>query len=889
MNSSESLTITERLEAALAYAQVQGWRVLPCHTYVDRGCTCEDANCGSKAKHPLTPNGCKDATTDPQTITNWWVETEGYPNVGIATGAESGLVVGDVDISSGGMDSLAEWEKVHGPMPPTPTAQTGSGGLHYYFRYPTGTKVGNRTGIVPGIDVRGDGGYVLAPPSLHASGGSYVWLQPPQVPLADLPEWLFDLICGPRSVPEPSSTEASSAIVMSLARPQPDLTNCPGVGQGQRHNALCRLVGVHLARGDAVEMIEAAALAWGSQCHPPLGSIEVIRTVRSLAVKHDSQQPRRPLVAPHDNVELVALPEPQPRPELHPDALTGLSGEIVRTLEPHTEADPVGVLLTFLGCFGNAVGKGPYFSVGADCHHANLFVGLVGDTASGKGQAWGIARSLMRSADPEWEAECVCYGLSSGEGLVERVKDDEPDESDKGSILVLPAVKRLLCYESEFAKPITAMRREGNTLSALLRAAWDSQTLEVMTRGKSKLKASNAHIGIVAHVTPDELGKLLSGSIEIANGFANRFLWCHVQRSRLLPHGGDSGVLDPFATPLANALIRAKAIGRVRRNLDADRLWESVYASLAEARAGAFGRATERARPQVLRLALIYALLDGSPTITAEHLRPALAVWRYCEASARIIFSPVDADSDDPLEQQVLSIIRLNPGVNRKGLHKALGGHIPASTLVKALAKLRDRGLIRTETVSTGGRPSECWWPIQIPSTPLMSTGSSSASVVTVSAKERTKPEEKEEAQAVAVVGADKQATEDCSFVRTEAAPESGQGGCEETSPLSLADLFITVRDAGGKIVRSDDGYAVQGMENPLLTPAILTALVAHRSELDSIMPSTPPSGGVKPYPSPTPTSDAEPLPRCSCGALVERPGDEICSSCFQAELAALC
>ena len=65
MNSSDSLTITERLEAALAYAQVRGWKVFPCHTFVDGGCTCEDANCGSKAKHPLTPNGCKDATTDP--------------------------------------------------------------------------------------------------------------------------------------------------------------------------------------------------------------------------------------------------------------------------------------------------------------------------------------------------------------------------------------------------------------------------------------------------------------------------------------------------------------------------------------------------------------------------------------------------------------------------------------------------------------------------------------------------------------------------------------------------------------------------------------------------------------------------------------------------------
>lgn len=446
------------------------------------------------------------------------------------------------------------------------------------------------------------------------------------------------------------------------------------------------------------------------------------------------------------------------------------------------------------------------------------------------------------------------------------------------------------------------MRREGNTLSALLRAAWDSQTLEVMTRGKSKLKASNAHIGIVAHVTPDELGKLLSGSIEIANGFANRFLWCHVQRSRLLPHGGDSGVLDAFATPLANALIKAKAIGRVRRNLDADRLWESVYASLAEARAGAFGRATERARPQVLRLALIYALLDGSPTITAEHLRPALAVWRYCEASARIIFSPVDADSDDPLEQQVLSIIRLNPGVNRKGLHKALGGHIPASTLVKALAKLRDRGLIRTETVSTGGRPSECWWPIQIPSTPLMSTGSSSASVVTVSAKERTKPEEREEAQAVAEVGADMQATEDGSFIRTEAAPESGQGVCDETNPLSLVDLFSTVRDMGGKIVRSKDGgFAVQGVEARSLTPAILAALDAHRSELDSIVPSPVPTptgedASQDPVASNTPATDdaqapvaADSLPRCvKCGNAVVGSSDEYCHPCFLAEIRSL-
>jgi hypothetical protein len=107
------------------------------------------------------------------------------------------------------------------------------------------------------------------------------------------------------------------------------------------------------------------------------------------------------------------------------------------------------------------------------------------------------------------------------------VKDPEPEEGETVA-LMLPSVKILLCYESEFSRPITAMRREGNTLSPLLRSAWDSQPLEVLTRGKSRMKASNAHVSIVAHVTPEELRKLLDGSVEVANGFSNRFLWARV-------------------------------------------------------------------------------------------------------------------------------------------------------------------------------------------------------------------------------------------------------------------------------------------------------------------------------------------------------------------------
>jgi len=276
----------------------------------------------------------------------------------------------------------------------------------------------------------------------------------------------------------------------------------------------------------------------------------------------------------------------------------------------------------------------------------------------------------------------------------------------------------LLCIETEFAKVIGAMRRENNTLSPVLRSAWDSQTLEVLTRGKSKLRASNAHVGVVAHVTPQELDKLLSGSVEVANGFANRFLWACVRRSRSLPEGGDVGVVDAFAESLAKAINRAKAIGRVERDAEAKALWASVYDGLTAARPGAFGMATSRGHAQTLRLSLIFALLDGSATIGVPHLRAALAVWAYCEASAARIFGGADANADavpvpQPLWLRVLDIIVKSPGITRKGLYAATNNHIKSDDLDAALASLESQGLAHKRMVQPdgGGRPAEHWYP----------------------------------------------------------------------------------------------------------------------------------------------------------------------------------
>ena len=162
----------ELLAAALDYAD-RGWAVLPIHSTNGRGCSCGQGDCPSPGKHPRTMHGVNEATIDEATIREWWSRWPGS-NIGIATGAVSGIVVLDIDPRHGGEDSLA---RLHDGEPPGQTLQTrtGGGGLHFYFLHP-GDTVRNRAGLMPGIDLRGDGGFVVAPPSVHVSGGQYQWL-----------------------------------------------------------------------------------------------------------------------------------------------------------------------------------------------------------------------------------------------------------------------------------------------------------------------------------------------------------------------------------------------------------------------------------------------------------------------------------------------------------------------------------------------------------------------------------------------------------------------------------------------------------------------------------------------------------------------------------------
>ena len=176
-------------EAALGYAH-RGWRVFPLHGIVNGTCTCGRKDCSSAGKHPLVRRGLYEATTDPKQIQSWWRRWRSA-NIGIATGAVSGIVVIDVDLPP----ALQSLDRLVNKLPTTLTGLTGGGGAHLIYRCSDET-LGNSAGRLPGlendlrgIDLRGNGGYVVAPPSVHRSGGSYQWLDANR-PVAEAPVWL---------------------------------------------------------------------------------------------------------------------------------------------------------------------------------------------------------------------------------------------------------------------------------------------------------------------------------------------------------------------------------------------------------------------------------------------------------------------------------------------------------------------------------------------------------------------------------------------------------------------------------------------------------------------------------------------------------------------------
>jgi hypothetical protein len=194
----------------------------------------------------------------------------------------------------------------------------------------------------------------------------------------------------------------------------------------------------------------------------------------------------------------------EPWPTIDEAAYYGVAGDIVQTLLPHTEADPVALLIQTLTTAGNVIGRLPHYQVEGDQHRTNLFTVLVGDSAKGrKGVSFGRVRSVVTTVDETWASRRIKSGLSSGEGFIYEVRDpvEKYDPKEKCTEIVDPGTtdKRLMVVEPEFASAISVAERHGNTLSPLIRRAWDGDRLATLTRNSS-LTATAAHISIIGHI-----------------------------------------------------------------------------------------------------------------------------------------------------------------------------------------------------------------------------------------------------------------------------------------------------------------------------------------------------------------------------------------------------
>jgi len=395
-------------------------------------------------------------------------------------------------------------------------------------------------------------------------------------------------------------------------------------------------------------------------------------------------------------------------------AFHGPLGDVARGIDPHSEADPAAVLAHAIAVASAYIGAKVHARAGDMKHPSRFFGAIVGDTSKGrKGTAAAPFRTAMVDAK---EPVRIASGLSSAEGLVHQVRDkvQKWNAKDQAFEITDPGVtdKRIVILEAEYATLLRRMEREGNAISATLRDAWDTGDLETLVK-QNPTRATGAHINVIAHITLEELKEYLHPT-EISSGFANRFLWFAARRSKYLPRGGNTppGVLACFAEALDRTREWADQLlydGRLDWAREAGEHWDAGYKELSTGVMGLFGQATQRAEAHVLRLAVLYAALDCSVVIELPHLAAALAVWRYCNDSARWIFGDRTGNS---VADTIIVALRANGDLTRTEIHALFHRHVKADRISDALQLLLRCGLAASTRTGGGpfqGAPTETW------------------------------------------------------------------------------------------------------------------------------------------------------------------------------------
>jgi hypothetical protein len=678
--------------------------------YAELGWTLLNLN-GKKPRQSCWENTRYAAADEAAGMWSWW---GAQSNMGVLLGP-SGLAVVEPDTPEARRALL---ELLGGELPNVPIVESGDKSLHLYF-------LDQRQGNAErgGLELRAGGQQCVLPPSVHPkTGRPYRWREGHE-------PWTAPL------VPIPATVLAyfAEASTRRKADPVGDEIHQPG-----RHRALLSLAGTMRRRGlGAIEITAALRETNRLRCKPPLPDDEVVALAEDVARRYDPAPPDPKqeklereadrLFAAWDSLSgeksekseesppFLAFLSPRKTfspPELDPAALHGPAGAYALAVQPFTEASPAAILACTLVGFGNLVNRTPRIQVGGSVHYTNEFALLVGPTSIGrKGEAMQIGKRPLVLVDGDWASAAIARGFGSGESIVEAVRDPETDLDEDGNERIIDrgsSDKRLLVNEEEFGHVLAVAGREGSTLSALIRSAWDGHRLENRTKRRTLL-ATNAHVSLLAGITPTEL-LAKSTELDAANGLLNRFLLVASRRLGPLPDPPpiplefDGEWAQTFGAAVRFVRQQAALLPTLVRDSAAQELWERAYTSeLSVERFGLAGAVCARAEAHALRLSMLYALLDHSTVIHREHLEAALSLWRYCEASARLVFGD---RLGDQVADAILDALRGNPdGLARNEIGRLFSGHRRKDELDAALALLLRLGLIVVETDTTGGRP----------------------------------------------------------------------------------------------------------------------------------------------------------------------------------------
>jgi hypothetical protein len=661
--------------------------------------------------------GWQATTPNPDYVGAW------RPGLALVAVMGCGIDLVDIDPRNGG-----DLAALGGILPEViGEAESPSGGRHLFV---ASMGVRSRDDVLPGIDVKagdpeGQGrGFAFIAPTVRPSKVTgervaYRWIKPP-----DLTR-LQDTPCGGHLADLVRQVHGRTRSGPGFQQPgghsegwtDPDIAQLirEGIPSGAAQQPVLRDVVARLV-GQGYDQVACWGIWQAIVDRTTLTAPEWPWTEPDFADMYDSAagkygtRPRAPSGPRGTKEEERTKPVVPPMPSADPSMYTGILGDVVGAAAPTTEADPVGIYASLLAGTGVIIGPSPYVRVGNTHHPLLIWPLLLGRTGSGrKGEATTTGEIFLRNADHEAWSYMVS-GLSSGEGLIERIRDPDDAEQSKFQQPGGTHDKRLLVLETEFSSVLARSKREGSTLAAVQRQAWEGRGLSVLNR--KQLKASASHIAIIGHITPREFRLRLAES-DMTGGTYNRYLPLFVERSQRLPipEGVPDHVVADLSGSLARAIGAARKITQVQLGEEATQLWAGeLYDELTAGDDEDLAEAefTRRAAPYCLRTAGLFAVLDGRRLISKPDLAAAAAVIRYSIASAKYV---LDRQVRDPRLDRIRRAVDAagNTGLTRTEISALFSRNLTKEVLGELLAQLVEDGEYEESRTATGGRPAETY------------------------------------------------------------------------------------------------------------------------------------------------------------------------------------